>query len=359
MSKKNHTRRHQADTLDYLWQDREIRFDVPMSALALRPGEVEIDSINSVEDTKGNNGQHGQLTVTNLRLIWVAHRTAAASNKANLTIGFSCIMNTAIKTAPSEIRGNTQGLYVMTKHGKARYEFIFTSLVKSSPRLFTTTQAVRESYESTKLYRDLKLRGAIIKDKQLLVLPGESIYNKVEGVMNLSSDQGNLGTFFITNIRLVWHANLAENFNVSIPYIQIKGAKVRDSKFGWALVIDTSPKSGGYVLGFRIDPKSKLEEVFKEISTLNTVYSKNPSFGVKFTIEDKPRSLADQKVEMVEDDIEIEDGGQQYSLSSYYADDGDGASAVPVYDSSLGLAVQKLPDKMNGKIESLWEVIEK
>ena len=40
------------------------------------------------------------------------------------------------------------------------------------------------------------------------------------GVWNLSSDQGNLGTFFITNVRLVWHANMAENFNVSIPYLQ-------------------------------------------------------------------------------------------------------------------------------------------
>ena len=43
---------------------------------------------------------------------------------------------------------------------------------------------------------------------------------QVPGVWNLSSDQGNLGTFFITNVRLVWHANMAENFNVSIPYLQ-------------------------------------------------------------------------------------------------------------------------------------------
>ena len=47
------------------------------------------------------------------------------------------------------------------------------------------------------------------------------MYNKVDGVWNLSSDQGNLGTFFITNVRVVWHANLAENFNVSIPYLQV------------------------------------------------------------------------------------------------------------------------------------------
>ena len=47
---------------------------------------------------------------------------------------------------------------------------------------------------------------------------------------NLSSDQGNLGTFFITNVRLVWHANQAENFNVSIPYMQ---ARVSIPSIAW------------------------------------------------------------------------------------------------------------------------------
>ena len=36
-----------------VWQDREIRFDVSPSMLKCRNGEKEIDSINSVEDTKG------------------------------------------------------------------------------------------------------------------------------------------------------------------------------------------------------------------------------------------------------------------------------------------------------------------
>lgn len=44
--------------------------------------------------------------------------------------------------------------------------------------------------------------------------------------MHTRAHTGNLGTFFITSVRLVWHANLAENFNVSIPYLQIKGIKV-------------------------------------------------------------------------------------------------------------------------------------
>ena len=36
--------------------------------------------------------------------------------------------------------------------------------------------------------------------------------------------QGNLGTFFITNVRIVWHANMNDIFNVSIPYLQIVSA---------------------------------------------------------------------------------------------------------------------------------------
>lgn len=45
------------------------------------------------------------------------------------------------------------------------------------------------AYQSSKIYRDLKLRGAIVKEKQLRILPLESIYTTVDGVWNLSSDQ--------------------------------------------------------------------------------------------------------------------------------------------------------------------------
>ena len=37
----------------HVWQDREVRFDVPFAQLKPRKGEVEVDSINAVEDTKG------------------------------------------------------------------------------------------------------------------------------------------------------------------------------------------------------------------------------------------------------------------------------------------------------------------
>ena len=45
------------------------------------------------------------------------------------------------------------------------------------------------AYETSKLYRELKLRGAIVNNKQLRILPQEQKYNMIDGVYNLSSDQ--------------------------------------------------------------------------------------------------------------------------------------------------------------------------
>ena len=55
-------------------QDREIKFDCTASQLSLRRGEVLLDSLANVEDTKGNNGEHGKLQVTSLRLTWESHK---------------------------------------------------------------------------------------------------------------------------------------------------------------------------------------------------------------------------------------------------------------------------------------------
>lgn len=63
--------------------------------------------------------------------------------------------------------------------------------------------------------------------------------------------------------------------------------KIRESKFGVALVIESVESSGGYVLGFRIDPLERLKSVHREISSLQTVYSKAPIFGVEYTIKDE------------------------------------------------------------------------
>lgn len=47
----------------------------------------------------------------------------------------------------------------------------------------------RSAYDTSRLYRDLKLRGAVVQDAQLLLLPQEEIYDTIPGTWNLSSDQ--------------------------------------------------------------------------------------------------------------------------------------------------------------------------
>ncbi|KAG5179328.1 Bardet-Biedl syndrome 5 [Tribonema minus] len=336
-----------------VWQDREIRFDAHPSLLAARRGEYHIDSINSVEDTKGNNGERGSLIVTNLRILWVSHK----NSKVNLSIGLETVQTINIRKARSKLRGTTQALCALTKFQSSKFEFIFTSLVRNSPRMFTTVQAVLRAYETTKLYRDLKLRGSIVRDMQLMMLPQETICTQIQGVWNLSSDQGNLGTFIVTNIRLVWFANLAQNFNVSIPYLQIKTVRKRESKFGPALVIETTARSGGYILGFRLDPPERLMELFHEVSLLHQVYSADPNFGVHYREEEKPAVLEKRRIAPREDDVQIVDTDSKASNASavYYADANKASDRSIVFDPTLCLAIESLPS--GATVQSLWEIV--
>ncbi|KFP72337.1 Bardet-Biedl syndrome 5 protein, partial [Acanthisitta chloris] len=211
------------------------------------------------------------------------------------------------------------------------------------------------AYETSKMYRDLKLRSALIQNKQLRLLPQEQIYDQISGVWNLSSDQGNLGAFFITNVRIVWHASMNDSFNVSIPYLQIRSIKMRDSKFGLALVIESSQQSGGYVLGFKIDPVEKLQEAVKEINSLHKVYSANPIFGVDYEMEEKPQPLEDLTVEQVPDDVEIESDEHTDAFVAYFADENKQHDREPVFSEELGLAIEKLKDGFT--LQGLWEVM--
>jgi Bardet-Biedl syndrome 5 protein len=73
----------------------------------------------------------------------------------------------------------------------------------------------------------------------------------------------------------------SEGFRLSYQFLfQVR---LKDSKFGTALVIESSELSGGYVLGFRIDPADRLEGIYKEISSLHKTYSESPIFGVEYS----------------------------------------------------------------------------
>jgi len=97
------------------------------------------------------------------------------------------VVSIDLRDAQSQLHGKRQAMYVMTKFNTSRFEFVFATDDES---LFASVQAVYRAYDTSRLFRDLKLRGAIIKSQRLLLLPGEIMVNRVAGVWNLSSDQG-------------------------------------------------------------------------------------------------------------------------------------------------------------------------
>ncbi|RWS14300.1 DUF1448 domain containing protein-like protein [Dinothrombium tinctorium] len=361
-----------------LWQDRDIRFDASLKDLQLRKGERIVKVFDSIEDTKGNSGDEGKLTITSIRLIW----QSKTKPRINLTIGFNCITSVTSRTLHNKLRGKYDALYLMTKVGGTRYEFIFTRFeregmtVIESDGLTTALQIthllsrVCRAYSCTKPFRDLKLRSTLVtlQGKQLKILPSEQIYNKINGVWNLSSDQGNLGTMHITNIRIVWHANMNELFNLSLPYIQINCIRIRESKFGIALVIESSEATGGYVLGFRLDPIERLHSVYNELINLYSVHANNPNLGVEafLSVDGEARKFDDIEYDKQPSAVtsidqnefldEVKESNPDV-IASYLAENSTSIENdnQPIYCSQLGLAIEKIKDGFT--LESLWNVV--
>nr|CAI5851997.1 unnamed protein product [Callosobruchus analis] len=293
-----------------------------------------------------------------------------------------------------KLKGTAQALQLLTTSKGTRYEFIFTNLVPGNTRHFTSVVAVaaiaasqhchyippsiqvdlrkfagpwyaqhrfgsyfvtpgcfranytahennegfsasfeyrNRAYNSSKLYRELKLRGAVVQHKQLKILPQEQVFSTMHGVFNLSSDQGSLGTFIVTNIC------------------------IRESKFGIALVITSSESSGGFILGFKVDPEDKMKILYKELTSLHTIYSTKPIFGVEYKWCSN-KNLTEQNNNLVEDFDTLEDTRNEIgnTIASYLADEGH-KDRPPVYSNELGLAIETL--KEGYTLQKLWEVI--
>lgn len=198
--------------------------------------------------------------------------------------------------------------------------------------------------------------GAIVKDGKLQMLPDEKVYEKLEDIVNLSSDQGNIGFAIVTNFRFVWFAKLANNFNISLPYLQIKAIKKRVSKFGNTIVVHTRP---GYILGFQVEPKQRADNVAEMVSNLHKLYHEHPNFGVKFAIEDKPQNLEHLTVKRPEEKTNLVPNQDAYGIpvprnTLYSVNKRQNEDADPCYNSRLGLAVQALPEGIT--IESIWKL---
>eukprot|EP00037_Helgoeca_nana_P037796 m.17747 g.17747 ORF g.17747 m.17747 type:complete len:360 (-) comp9417_c0_seq1:107-1186(-) len=340
------------------WRRKECRFDRPISEiLDFNHGEVIIDSLNDVEDTKGNNGQSGRLIVTNLRVIWHSHRHV----KTNLSIGFSSMQRLLIKPTTSVLRGGSiRALHVSSlnvKWGKTtKYHFIFTNGVEGSPRLFTSIQAVHKAFESSRLFRELRVRTAISTYGQLHLLPNEVLLRSIDGVMNINGDAGTIGTMTWTSHRIVWVSQANELYNISVPYLVALKLLVKDTKFGRLIIVQTKPSAWRYTLGFRIDPSDKAMEYFEQMQAAFSKFCSDPDFGVRYE-QSAPMHPFEVTQDIEDDDVEIlGEGDAGDAFGAYFADDDEatGEHRAPVLSEELGLAIETL--RPGASLRKLWSV---
>lgn len=396
------------------WQDREIRFDSPISVLQLRDNTEHVyATFKNVEDTKGNNGHDGVLLVTNLRLLW----WSAQRCSLNLSIGYYCIQKLSVQETESKLAGGTtESLTISSKFNASRFQFLFTVVhpaaaaastatrgvaggesearraavqqkdAAARQRLHATIHAVWSAYESTRVYRELRVRGAVVQNGQVILLKGEQVISRNSGVTNVSKDEGVLGTFVVTNLRVVWFAAV-EAFNVSVPYLQFTGLRSQQSRFGQTLIIETSTYAGNFVLGFRIDPDAKLNELYTEISSMWRTWTARPILGIQVELQDtmtaamveesldaadlpqtqgrspqsrvwealvKANTTQGGRVERQLEGQDVVQDAPTDAFAAYYADEGrKSADRRPVYEPSIGLAVERL--RKGTTIQSLWD----
>ncbi|XP_011500984.1 PREDICTED: Bardet-Biedl syndrome 5 protein homolog [Ceratosolen solmsi marchali] len=335
--------------LQKMWQDNQVKFDVPFSQMELRLGEYLIDKLELVEDTKGNAGDRGCLLVTNLRVMW----HSISYPRINLSIGFNTLVTITIKIINTIYRSSTQALYILTSYKNCRYEFIFSNLDIRNSRHYTSVIGVHKAYMSSKIYREIKLRVGIIKDKQLILLPQEIIHETLPGVWNLSTEQGNIGIFIVTNIRIVWYAEMNQQFNVSIPYLTVANINIRSSKFGPTLIITSNETSGSYILGFKVDPIAKLNFLHKELTFLQVAYIKTPIFGIEYAFEHQsicqPHAITEKFTEFEPSEDEIS------NIFNIYFLEGGTNQRKPILTNNLGLATEE--PREGNTLEMLWELL--
>ena len=155
------------------------------------------------------------------------------------------------------------------------------------------------------------------------MLPGddETLDEVVNGVWNLSGEQGHLGAFHITSLRIIWQSLMNDVFNMSLPFLQVQNITKQESKYGRALVLHCTARAGGYTLGFRVDPPEAFDRCLMKLQQLWRLALMKPRFGIvveSLAPEDKVR-LADSCFSLMSMSsqvfVHIDAGGAQVHLT--------------------------------------------
>ncbi|KAJ3025133.1 UNVERIFIED_CONTAM: Bardet-Biedl syndrome 5 protein [Siphonaria sp. JEL0065] len=279
-------------------------------------------------------------------------------------IGFNCVQSISISTSESLVQGKRSTLNITAKFQRTRFEFVFigsdvtkSTVVKdstSSLDFAVLVSRIHDSFVESKIYRDLRVKGAIIAGSELELLEYEIVYTQIDGVLNVSNDKGIIGRMVISNIRTVWFSTMNDSSNVSIPHLQVANVRVQNSKYGTALCIETytTPLVTTYRLGFQVpsEPPKKLKEIASLIKDLVGGYLELPIFGIQFEESTETEKGSDRKDEsntrdsqmtlsgIQDDDEELNSDQLPQLLRKHVVDE---PEMEFVFDERLGLTVAR------------------
>ena len=373
---------------DFVWQDRYVKIDCNKKDISLRKGEESYEILKLIKDSKSPSGAIGTFLFTNLRLIWYEN----GNLKNNFSIGYDTIIDLSEKKTESKIDVDSEiitSLCIKCKDNDNEYEFLFTSIAEKDINLKTSLSNILKIYEVGRYYRDIKVKGAdivVFKEKKLNQLPDENILNTLNGISYINNQGNYPGILIITNLRIVWLSTQYENFNLTIPWIQMSKIQSKsDSKYEKLISVTIKNYFGGNLYNFYIAKSNLFDKILDDMTKAMYYYQEDPLLGVninKLMIDDnkanKPKkdknelTLQEQhpkKVNKIDehfkkvvnkyftDEDEIDNNNFNGISSIYllndYKNKQNNINDI-VFSKELGCAIEKLPDKVT--IDNLWKI---
>jgi len=256
--------------------DRFVGVDVGVDHLIMARGEYAVTRYSDVWDVRAPASmpdplKRGTFTLTNLRAVW---NSEAAPTSCNLTVGYNTITRISVGnvSSPDQTSGdNATGdgrhapsarslverpliapgrtIVIHCSEAEKKYRFEFRPpATESSPgapsapsagtTFFDIFQAVYRAYDTTRMYRKLRLRSSIRAEGKLSTLDRETVqivYDKVSllGSMIAGAAQGSLA---LTSHRIIWYSSTSDSLNLSLPYVDCSGLLLKDQPLNKAKV---------------------------------------------------------------------------------------------------------------------------
>jgi hypothetical protein len=158
----------------------------------------------------------------------------------------------------------------MIKIQHSRFEFVLIVRQSSSYPFFCHYSSCVSFVWVVQVTRDVKPAARTVEGNWL---PKEHVYTKISwGSGNLSKVQSNLEHLALNLLSRLVMPTWPRIFLILLVSRTCKSKRFgfESPSFGSALVIETAPRSGGYVLGFRIDPETRLQVKFAAKQTASS-----------------------------------------------------------------------------------------